>query len=85
MMTCWRALVPFNEVGNKLKALYDNSTILVLTMKKGRRFQPADKAVKKRSVRRTSLVYNERSPDFCVKHPQLGIQGVKGRAVSHKQ
>ena len=77
--TCWRSLVPFDQIGSKLKKLYDNSAVLVSTDLSSKKLRPADTTIKKRSVKRTSLVYQERSPDFCVKHPQLGIQGVKGK------
>lgn len=68
----------FRTVSEKLKKLYDISAIQV-SKKRRRKLRPVDKSVEKRSIQsRHTLVYTERSPDFCAKHETLGIPGVEG-------
>lgn len=72
----------FRTVSEKIKKLYDISAIQV-SKKRRRKLRPVDKSVEKRSIQtRHTLVYTERSPDFCNRQDNLGIPGVEGEGIT---
>lgn len=75
LVTCWKQLSPFREVGDHLKDKYDSATEVKLNRRgklqvRHRRFNlptPED------------LVYMHESPDYCVSNDTLGSLGTVGR------
>jgi len=81
--TCWRSLPKFAEIGQYLKSKYDKSAIKVSERLSPRR-QPryrrgAKNKARKLPVNKKSLVYIQKSPDYCNDDPKAGVLGTAGR------
>ncbi|XP_058945806.2 protein Wnt-2b-A [Pocillopora verrucosa] len=76
MQTCYRSLAPFSAVSRHLRGKYDNG-VLVIVDQKGEKFVVANET--KDKSWRDSLVFFQKSPDYCVPNPDLGWPGTTGR------
>ncbi|CAG0880916.1 unnamed protein product [Cyprideis torosa] len=75
LITCWRQLAPFREVGDFLKQKYDGSTRVKIN-RRGRL-----QVRKRRHVVPTAedLIYLQPSPDYCNRNESLRLPGTPGR------
>lgn len=74
-------VAPITQITAELKKLYIHSSVQVLK-RKNKRLRPVDRSTKKSGIKSKSLLFFSPSPDFCIKHPDLGLQGVKGKNAS---
>ncbi|KAF7199307.1 protein Wnt-8a-like [Nothobranchius furzeri] len=83
IQTCWMHLADFREVGSYLKMKHKHAKKLEVDKNPARAGNSADNkgaiALAFRSIARTELVYQEDSPNYCVKNQSLGVQGTEGR------
>lgn len=77
MQTCYRSLAPFSAVSRHLREKYDKS-VLVTIDQKGEKLVVANQKAKNESSRE-SLVFLQKSPDYCVPNPDLNLPGTTGR------
>ena len=79
--TCWRAMPPFNVIGNKLKEKFDAATQIEI-----KKHYNKNKIVPKnqlfRKLDKTDLVYVNQSPDFCKPNRKLAAYGTRGRVCN---
>ncbi|GAB6023467.1 Protein Wnt-2b [Chamberlinius hualienensis] len=77
--TCWAAMSNFRDIGSRLKQAFDEA-IKVTVNQDGNSIMMASNHNKKPT--RTSLVYFEPSPDYCVSDPSTGSLGTAGRTCN---
>ena len=70
MKTCWNSMRPFREVGAVLKAAYNSAAHLA--KKYNTKLKRRGKRAKKSAIKRSELVYLEKSPNYCNYDPVLG-------------
>lgn len=75
LVTCWKQLAPFREVGDHLKEKYDSAT----EVKLNRRGKLQVRHRKFNVPTLEDLVYLHESPDYCVYNETLGSLGTTGR------
>ncbi|KAH8021709.1 hypothetical protein HPB51_016373 [Rhipicephalus microplus] len=75
LVTCWKQLAPFREVGDHLKDKYDSAT----EVKLNRRGKLQVRHRKFNVPTLEDLVYLHESPDYCVYNETLGSLGTTGR------
>nr|QEF51147.1 Wnt2 protein [Eupentacta fraudatrix] len=74
--TCWKAMEDFEQVGNYLKKTFGSATE-VMMKSDGSGLLVASQ--KRRKPSKGSLVFFERSPDYCTMNPETGSLGTGGR------
>ncbi|XP_077465839.1 protein Wnt-8a-like [Stigmatopora argus] len=88
VQTCWAQLSDFREIGDYLKAKYNQARKLDIDKKRKR----AGNSAESRGglvdsfgrLAQTELIYLEDSPDYCRKNISLGLYGTEGReCVQH--
>ncbi|XP_059611047.1 protein Wnt-8a [Phlebotomus argentipes] len=72
---CWMFLGNFSEIAADLRKMYDQG-VKVSSDNTGR---------VKRHIKRGSLVFLEKSPDYCMKNVIQGWQGMRGRQCSRRK
>lgn len=77
--TCWKTVPNFAKIGDHLKAKYKNAVQVVYNKKKRRIRRKEQKRVK---ITKDTLVYIDRSPNYCNPNPALGILGTSGRVCN---
>jgi len=77
--TCWETVPSFWKIGDHLKAGYKNAVQVVYNKKKRRIRRKEQKRVK---ITKDTLVYIERSPNYCNPNTRLGILGTSGRVCN---
>jgi len=86
--TCWRSLPKFAEIGKYLKSKYDRSAVKVSDKfkypKLDRYRRGAKKMPDKLPVNKKSLVYIQKSPDYCQDDAKAGVIGTAGRKCNAK-
>lgn len=75
LVTCWKQLAPFREVGDHLKDKYDSAT----EVKVNRRGKLQVRQRRFNVPTAEDLVYMHESPDYCVSNDTLGSLGTAGR------
>lgn len=74
--TCWMKMVPFREIGNRLKRRFDGAAKMI-ARNDGHSFMPEIVSIKQPT--RHDLVYTEDSMDFCRYNAKTGSLGTSGR------
>lgn len=69
----------FEKIGDYLKARYANAVQVVYNRRKRRIRRKEQKRIK---ITRDTLVYIDRSPNYCNPNPTLGILGTSGRVCN---
>ncbi|XP_068702197.1 protein Wnt-16-like isoform X1 [Montipora capricornis] len=77
--TCWDKVPVFALVGDVLKAKYRDAVEVVYNKRKRRIKRKEQKRVK---ISRDTMVYIERSPNYCTPNGKLGILGTSGRVCN---
>lgn len=77
--TCWETVPNFAKVGDHLKVKYKAAVQVVYNRKKRRIRRKEQKRLK---ITKDTLVYIDRSPDYCNPNPALGILGTSGRVCN---
>ena len=81
VMTCWKTVPEFSEVGTILREKYDYATLIRVSNRNRGKIRPLQR--KSRAVKRDEfqkdLVYFESSPTYCDKDSTLGLTGTKER------
>uniref|UniRef100_A0A8D2LHE1 Protein Wnt n=1 Tax=Varanus komodoensis TaxID=61221 RepID=A0A8D2LHE1_VARKO len=81
--TCWLQLAEFREVGNYLKARYDQAQKLELNKSGNREGNSAESrgpaSQPFSTVPTTELIFLEDSPNYCIRNLSLGLHGTEGR------
>nr|AEH58047.1 EGL-20 [Trichinella spiralis] len=78
MKTCWQQMPKMKEVSEQLKLFYDRSSIQV-TKRAKRKLRRKNKYERKIPLRISELVYQNRSPNYCVRDDKMGLLGTYGR------
>uniref|UniRef100_A0AAU7EB66 Protein Wnt n=1 Tax=Terebratalia transversa TaxID=34513 RepID=A0AAU7EB66_TERTR len=78
MKTCWKAMPPFRDIGQKIKEQFDGATEVV-QKRIGTRRRLVPKNSQFKAHTNTDLVYLVASPDYCELDPKTGSLGTSGR------
>ncbi|XP_038054103.1 protein Wnt-2b-A-like [Patiria miniata] len=76
--TCWKAMQDFREVGDYLRAKYDEASEVTM----GQDGTGLSVTRNHRRPNRANLVYFEQSPDYCKRDPETGSLGTAGRVCN---
>ena len=76
LMTCWRRMPSFREVGNRLKEKFDGAAKVTIS-NDGKHLVAEDETIKPPS--KEDLLYTEKSPNFCKARKKYGSLGTHGR------
>ena len=76
LMTCWRRMPNFRDVGNRLKERFDGAAKVTIS-NDGLHLVAEDETIKPPS--REDLLYSEKSPNFCKSRKKYGSLGTRGR------
>lgn len=76
LMTCWRRMPSFREVGNRIKEKFDGASKVTIS-NDGKQLVAEDETIKPPS--REDLLYTEKSPNFCKARRKYGSLGTHGR------
>ncbi|KAF0311766.1 Protein Wnt-4 [Amphibalanus amphitrite] len=76
--TCWRALPDLHRIGQRLQRRYRNA-IEVSMRRVGARWQMAPATTAMGRFSHEDLIYNAKSPDYCVRDQSFGSLGTVGR------
>lgn len=77
--TCWDKVPHFSHVGDVLKAKYRDAVEVVYNKRKRRIKRKEQRRMR---ISKDSLVYIERSPNYCSPNAKLGILGTSGRVCN---
>ncbi|XP_036604685.1 protein Wnt-8a [Trichosurus vulpecula] len=83
IQTCWLQLADFREMGDYLKAKYNQALKIEMDKRRFRagnsaesRWPPAEAFYPSAEA---ELIFLEESPDYCIRNSSLGIYGTEGR------
>ncbi|XP_027056896.1 protein Wnt-5a-like isoform X2 [Pocillopora damicornis] len=87
--TCWKELVQFSTIGEKLRTMYDKAVKVRLDRRTGRLLKGNKKSENQKVTGRRrstsnkptigNLIYLESSPNYCIRSKRRGILGTAGR------
>ncbi|XP_055327865.1 protein Wnt-16-like [Paramacrobiotus metropolitanus] len=80
MRTCWKQLSSFRNISTAMKSRYDKA--VPIARKFNGKLKRKGKAKKKGPISLDSLVYLERSPNYCKLDYANGIRGTSGRTCN---
>ena len=78
IQTCWRALPDLPKIGERLQRKYRNA-VEVSMRRVGARWQMAPATTAMGRFSHDDLIYNAKSPDYCVRDESFGSLGTIGR------
>ncbi|MBZ3886759.1 Protein Wnt-8a [Sciurus carolinensis] len=88
IQTCWLQLADFREMGNYLKAKYDQALKIEMDKRQLRAGNSAEGCWAPTEAFLPSieaeLIFLEDSPDYCTRNSSLGIYGTEGRECLQK-